>query len=126
MSKLEPIIERAALGFAQTIIAAVKGATLQELLAMQDVAVAAPTQKRGRPPKAKPGRKRGRPPKTEKHNAVLKPKTAAIRTKKQKRAINWPKCKHPGCKKNRWARGEGYCGKHFKVVPEKPQTPRVD
>ena len=100
MSNLQSAIERAADAFAREIIGAVKGATLQELLAMRDVAVAAPGRKRGRPPKAKPGRKPGRPA-----------KVAA----KKKRKINFPKCSVPGCGKNRYARGNGMCGDHFKA-----------
>ena len=63
MSNLQSAIERAADAFAREIIGAVKGATLQELLAMREVAAAAPGRKRGRPPKVKPGRKAGRPAK---------------------------------------------------------------
>ena len=33
------------------------------------------------------------------------------------RAVDFPKCAYPGCKKNRYARGEGFCGDHFKQFP---------
>jgi len=82
MSNLQSAIEKAANAFAREIIAAVKGATLQELLAMREA------------PAAK---------KTAKASA------------KGKRKIAWPKCKHHGCKRNAWARGNGFCGKHFKA-----------
>jgi ribosomal protein L12E/L44/L45/RPP1/RPP2 len=66
MSNLPSAIEKAAEAFAKEIVAAVKGATLQELLALQGVAVAAPAKRRGRPPKAEAAkRKPGRPPKAE-------------------------------------------------------------
>ena len=90
MSQLTSTIEKAAHDFAQTIISAVKAATLQELLALSGGA---------------PGR-RGHPPRAQK----AKPK-ARKRTKK----IKWPKCKHRGCKRNAWARGKGFCGEHFKA-----------
>jgi len=126
MSNLQSAIENAANAFAREIIAAVKGATLQELLAMQGGAAAAPGRKRGRPPKAKPGRKPGRPAK-----ATAKPgrkpgrpakapakkitKKAAKTSANKKRSINYPKCSVPGCGKNRYAKGNGMCGEHFKA-----------
>ena len=121
MSKLASVIEKAADTFAREIIAAVKGATLQELLAMQGVAVVAPAKKRGRPPKAKPGRKAGRPAKTTAKKTVKKTAKKAIKNTvmapaKKKRAINFPKCSVPGCGKNRYARGNGMCGAHFKAA----------
>jgi len=151
MSQLASVIEKAADAFAREIIAAVKGATLQELLAMQGGAAAAPTPKRGRPakveaparrrgrpPKAKPGRKPGRPAKaTAKKatakNPVRKPakkfakkptkkvamknaKKAAMTSANKKRSIHYPKCSVPGCGKNRYSKGNGMCGAHFKAA----------
>ena len=132
MSNLQSAIERAADAFAREIIGAVKGATLQELLAMRDVAVAAPGRKRGRPPKAKPGRKPGRPAKVAAKKTAKKTvkkafkqavkkaakkqiKKAVKAPAKKKRKINFPKCSVPGCGKNRYARGNGMCGDHFKA-----------
>lgn len=102
MPPLATAIRNAADKFADSILAAVKGASLQELLALQ---AGAPAARRGRPPKAKAGRKPGRPPK-----AVAK-KAAAKAAKK----IKWPKCKHEGCKRNAWAQGKGFCGQHAKA-----------
>ena len=66
MPQLESAIEKAADAFAREIIAAVKAASLQELLALEGGAVAAATQKRGRPAKVEaPARRRGRPPKAK-------------------------------------------------------------
>ena len=125
MSQLASAIEKAADAFAKEIIAAVKAATLQELLAMQGGVESAPTPKRGRPAKveaparrrgrpskAKPGRKPGRPAKV-KDKKVAK-KAPKVRARK-KTKIKWPKCKHRGCKRNAWARGKGFCGEHFKA-----------
>ena len=102
MSQLASVIEKAADAFAREIIAAVKAATLRELLAMQGGAAPAATggKRSGRPPKAKPGRKPGRPVKAA--------------AKKSAKKIKWPKCKHRGCKRNAWARGKGFCGEHAK------------
>jgi hypothetical protein len=98
MSQLASIIEKAANAFAKEIIAAVKGASLKELLALEGGAV--------------PARKRGRPPK-----AVVDSKA---KPKARKRAkIKWPKCKHRGCKRNAWERGNGFCGKHAKTAKAK-------
>jgi hypothetical protein len=100
MSQLASAIEKAADAFAREIIAAVKAATLQELLAMQEGAIATGAKPRGRPPKARPGRKPGRPAKTAAN---------------KKRKINYPKCSVPGCGTNRYAKGNGMCGAHFKA-----------
>lgn len=132
MSNLQSAIENAANAFAREIIAAVKGATLQELLGMQGEAAAAPGRKRGRPPKAKPGRKPGRPSKaTATKKVKAKPgrkpgrparvtakkitKKAAKTAANKKRSINYPKCSVPGCGKNRYAKGNGMCGEHFRA-----------
>ena len=120
MPQLASIIEKAADAFAREIIVAVKAATLQELLAMQGGA--APARKRGRPPTSStPARKRGRPPKavakkaTEKKFAKKTAKTSA----NKKRSINYPKCSVPGCGKNRYSKGNGMCGAHFKAAQGK-------
>ena len=154
MSNLQSAIENAANAFAKEIIAAVKGSTLQELLAMQGEALTAPAKRRGRPPKAKPGRKPGRPAKTIKAKPGRKPgrpakakpgrkpgrpakvikakpgrkpgrppkapakkitKKAAKTAANKKRSINYPKCSVPGCGKNRYAKGNGMCGDHFRA-----------
>ena len=124
MSTLASIIEKAADAFAREIIAAVKAATLQELLAMQGGVEAVPMPKRGRPPKAKPSRKPGRPPKAKlgrkpgrpaKATAKKIAKKTAITSANKKRSIHYPKCSVPGCGKNRYARGNGMCGEHCKA-----------
>jgi hypothetical protein len=100
MSNLQSAIENAANAFARTVIAAVKGSTIQELLALRGGAAAKPGRKPGRPPKA-----------TAKKTTKKAVKTAANR----KRSINYPKCSVPGCGKNRYAKGNGMCGEHFKA-----------
>jgi len=137
MSQLASVIEKAADVFAREIIAAVKAATLQELLAMQGVAVApvvTAAKRRGRPPKAKPGRKPGRPAKvkpgrkpgrpakataakaTAKKTGKKTAKKAAMTSANKKRSANYPKCSVPGCGKNRYSKGNGMCGAHFKAA----------
>jgi hypothetical protein len=112
MPNLTAAIERAARDFALSIIGAVQGATLQELLALQ---APASSPRRGRPPKAEPGKaepggKPGRPPKA----------TAKKATKRKvRKRIKWPKCKARSCTKNAWARGNGYCGAHAKAAKAK-------
>jgi len=93
MPQLASVIEKAANVFARSIIAAVKAATLQELLALEGGA----PRRGGRPPKAVGASK-------------AKPKA------KRRAKIKWPKCKHRGCKKNAWSRGKGFCGEHAKVA----------
>ena len=111
MPQLASIIEKAANAFALSIIDAVKGATLQELLAMQGAAT--PGRKRGRPPKTAvtvTAKKAGRKPAKPAAKKVAKAAT------KKKAKINWPKCAVPGCGKNRYSRGNGMCGAHFKAA----------
>jgi len=103
-SKLEKAIAEAAQGFALQVIEAVKGATLQELIALQEGTA---PKRRGR----KPGRKPGPKPK-----AAAKKKAAAKAPAKKKRVVkNYPKCAYPGCSKNRFPRGKGFCGEHWKL-----------
>ncbi len=113
MSKtnLESSISEAAEKFAMEIVSAVKDATLQELIALQaDQAPKKrgpkPGRKPGRKPGPKPGRKPGRPPKAKKE--------VAAPAKKKRVATNYPKCAYPRCTKNRFPRGKGFCGKHWK------------
>ena len=97
---LETAIEKAASDFALTIVKAVKGATLDELLALQT----GTKPRRGRKPGSKSARRGlGHPPK----NATITPVK-----KTRKKRINYPKCAFPGCGKNRYTRGRGFCGEH--------------
>jgi len=125
-STLESAIQKAASDFALTIVEAVKGSTLDELMALQGETPKRRGRKPGRPKKkAKPGpkpkKKVGRPPKAKtatRKKPGPKPKAKSAATKKsaanKKRSINYPKCAYPGCKNNRYARGKGFCGDHFK------------
>jgi hypothetical protein len=92
MSNLANVIEKAADDFARLIVDAVKSATPQEIISMSEATVAIPERKRGRP---------------------ANPDTAT--PAKKRRKIKFPKCSVPGCGKNRWARGNGMCGEHFKA-----------
>ena len=117
-TKLEKAIGEAAGAFAMEIIEAVKGATLEELIALQGGGLATPApQKRGRKPGPKPGAKRGSPPgrpANVKAKPGPKPKAAKAAVKKKRGATNFPKCAYPGCGKNRFARGKGFCGDHWR------------
>lgn len=108
-SNLEQAVEAAAQSFALEVIEAVKSATLQELIALQ---AGGTPKRRGRPPgRKKPG------PKPQKKVAAKAPAA------KKKRVVkNYPKCKAKGCNKNRFPRGKGYCGDHWRqfVLKEKP------
>ena len=97
---LETAIGDAAGAFARQIIDAVKGATIEELVALQGGKA---PQKSGPKPGAKRGRKPGRPPKA----------TQAAVTQKRG-TTNYPKCAYPSCGKNRFARGRGFCGDHWR------------
>ena len=93
MAMLEKQIEEAAAAFALQVIDAVKKATLQELMALQ--AEGATGKRRGRKPgnAAEPKKVDGR------KNRIVK---------------NYPKCAYPKCNNNRFPRGEGFCGEHWR------------
>jgi hypothetical protein len=120
-SNLENSIQQAAGEFALKIVEAVRSATLQELIKMQSESQ---PKKPGRKPSRKPGpkptarkAKPGPKPKTRKAKPGPKPKAkAAKKIVKKKRVMkNYPKCAYPRCKNNRFPRGKGFCGKHWKM-----------
>lgn len=99
-STIKKQIEEAAISFALQVVEAVKSATLEELIALQGGGASATTiGKRGRKssraatPKKVDGRK----------NRVVK---------------NYPKCAYPKCQKNRFPRGQGFCGEHWRMWKE--------
>lgn len=100
---LETAIEKAAGDFALVIIDAIKSATLQELMELQ--------QSTGLP--ASPPR----PPVARKAPAPAA--AAAPAAPRKKRVVkNYPKCAYPGCNKNRFPRGKGFCGEHWREFKE--------
>lgn len=111
MSKtnLEKTIQIGADAFALWIVNAVKGATLQELIQMQG-GTDKPDGRR------KPGRKPGPKPGAKKAKPAAAKKPAAKKVVKKKRVVkNYPKCAYPGCNKNRFVRGKGFCGDHWRA-----------
>ncbi|MCP4680030.1 MAG: hypothetical protein GY854_31975 [Deltaproteobacteria bacterium] len=123
-SNLEVSIEKAAADFAMVVVGAVKSATLQELIALQagGSVKAKPGRKPGRKPGPKPGRKPGRKPgpkpgRKPGRKPGPKPKAQKIveAPKKKKRVVkNYPKCAYPRCTNNRFPRGKGFCGDHWR------------
>jgi hypothetical protein len=99
MSKtsLELAISEAAQRFALMVVDAVKGATLQELINLQ--AGTGVPARRGRGP----GRK------SIETTEIEAPKKKTGKTK------NYPKCAYPKCEKNRFVRGKGFCGDHWRM-----------
>ena len=99
-SEIKKQIEDAAMSFALQIVEAVKSATLEELIALQqtDAPTKAPVR-RGRKPgpkaKAAPAKK--------------------VDGRKNRIVKNYPKCAYPKCKNNRFPRGKGYCGEHWRM-----------
>ncbi len=115
-NSLEIAITEAAAKFALEIVEAVKKASLQELIELQKSEEPTrrgrkpgpkPKGKPGPKPKGKPGRKPGRPKK------VVDEKAEKVARKKRV-VKNYPKCAFPGCTKNRFVRGKGFCGDHWK------------
>jgi hypothetical protein len=95
-NRLQQVVALAAEKFALEIIAAVKASSLQELMSL--TGKSAPAPKKGRPAAAK--------------------KEKAATPKKKRVVKNYPKCAFPGCKKNRFPRGKGYCGDHWRQWKE--------
>ncbi len=97
MATLEKQIEEAAAAFALEIVNAVKKATLQELMALQ--AEGASGKRRGRKPQA------------------AQP-TKKVDGRKNRIVKNYPKCAYPKCNNNRFPRGQGFCGEHWRQWQE--------
>jgi hypothetical protein len=115
-SNLETSISQAAASFALHIVNAVKGATLQELIAMHSEGSPKkmgrkPGRKTGSKLRKKPGPKPGQ--KRAKPGPKPKAKTAATKVVKKRIVKNYPKCAYPRCDKNRFVRGKGFCGDHW-------------
>lgn len=85
---LEQQIKQAAETFAMHIVTVLRDATLAELMQLQDAA------SRDRPAMA------GNPDLPFKRRRVV---------------LNYPKCAFPGCSRNRFVRGKGYCGEHWRM-----------
>lgn len=90
---LERAILEAARQFALQVVEVVKASTLQELLKLEGNAS----------PHPQPGRK----------PAAAKEATAPA--SKLKKLKNYPKCAYPKCNKNRFVRGKGFCGDHWRA-----------
>jgi hypothetical protein len=114
-NRLEETIAKAANEFALEILGAVKASSLQELMALSKGGAPAVEKKakRGR----KPGRKPG--PKPQNVKKVKAAKIAKTAKPRKKRVVkNYPKCAFLGCDKNRFPRGKGYCGDHWRQWKE--------
>ncbi len=98
---LEQTIENASNEFALFIINAVKSATLQELIALQSD---------GAP--RRPERQSGFKPGPTPWSPEAPVDAAPVRRKRVVK--NYPKCAYPDCDKNRFPRGKGFCGEHWR------------
>jgi len=106
-NRLEETIAKAANKFALEILAAVKASSLQELMALS----------KGGAPAGEKKARRGRKPKAAK--AAKAAKAVKDAKPRKKRVVkNYPKCAYAGCNKNRFPRGKGYCGDHWKQWTE--------
>jgi len=115
-ASLEAAIAKAAGKFAMEIVEAVKGASLQEMIALQG---GDGKKRRGRKPGPKPKAKKKPGPKPKAKRGPGRPKKKVVAKKKvavkKKRVVkNYPKCAYPRCNKNRFPRGKGFCGEHWK------------
>ena len=90
--KLEVDVARLVQDFAMELIEAVKKSSLAELAAI----------KGGAGPGPKPA------------EAEARATGGRRRAGGKRRKFNYPKCKIEGCGRNRYARGQGFCGLHFK------------
>ena len=88
-TSLEQTVAEAARKFALQMVEVIKSATVQELVELSDLAPTAP--------------RRGR-----------KLAAAPTEQKKTRKRRNYPKCAFPGCENNRFVRGGGYCGVHWR------------
>lgn len=106
---LKETLDKLAKKFAEDIVSTIKNSSFADIAQIQSQAIsamrAAVGKKRGR----KPGRKPAKPGRRGKKAATAK--AAKVVRKKRK---NYPKCVYPGCSKNRFVRGGGYCGDHWR------------
>ncbi len=93
---LEIIIQRASADFALFIVDAVKSATLGELVALQS------------PSEALLETTGYEPSDIEETEEPAEPK------RKKRIVKNYPKCAYPNCNNNRFPRGKGFCGEHWR------------
>ena len=104
-TNLENTIQQAANDFALKIVDAVKGATVQDLISLQS---GESVKKPGRKSSRKPG------PKKKGGTGVKKVSAKASPVRKKRVVKNYPKCAFPGCENNRFVRGKGFCGAHWR------------
>ncbi len=96
-ARLEHLIVSSAAEFARHLVNALRDATVQDMAELQ-LEPAPPRPKRQRQP--------SRPP--------IRPAASAPTPKPRKKRTAYPKCAYPGCDKNRFPRGRGYCGDHWR------------
>ncbi len=114
-TRLARAIGEAANEFAVKVVEALKGATLEEIIEFQSLDELVRFQKddevepgEASSPPAPPlqkGKKRGPKPK-------LKPKVMPVKSR------GHLQCAHPDCTRNRYPRGQGYCGEHWRELKE--------
>lgn len=87
---IEQQIKQAAETFALHIVAVLKDATLAELMQLQSTV----NSQRNSPGSSHPD----------------------LPFKRRRVVLNYPKCAFPGCVRNRFVRGKGYCGEHWRML----------
>ena len=111
-TNLEKAIEQAVGGFALDIVRAIKSSTLQDLVTLQTSGVRKSPGRPGRKPgAAKIVKTRGRKP-----AKPGRPANPAKPERKTRVVKNYPKCAFPRCTRNRFVRGKGFCGVHWKEM----------
>lgn len=90
-SIFEKAITEAANVFALQVVEAVKYASLQELVDIQDSELSTKSRR------------------ALETKGASKSSAASVKKKR-----NYPKCAYPGCEKNRFPRGKGFCGEHWR------------
>ncbi len=101
-NELEIEIRQAVIEASQQIVAVIKNSTLQDLIALQAQG------------KSLAGRSAKRT--VSSSNAVPDETIAAEPEANNKKGkIPYPKCAYPGCDRNLFMRGKGFCGVHWKM-----------
>lgn len=140
---LKTAMDKLAESFAKEIIAAIRDSSLSDVWRIEKEAFKAMRTARGKKRGRKPGRKpaakarrkpakptrksRRSPAKASKRRSVARnpakrgakktAKKAVLRTTKKgasRKPRTAPKCVFPGCTKNRYPKGGGYCSTHFR------------
>ncbi len=112
-TRLEHLIVSSAGEFAQYLVNALKDATVQDMAELQ-LKPAPRRPDRLRSHERTEGPDMGDPSVRQPAQRFTRPAATESSRRPRKKRTNYPKCAYPGCERNRFPRGKGYCGEHWR------------